>query len=80
MAEIMVNESFIFYRSFCDTTDQLSDEDYGKLMRAVNKYGIHGIEPENLSPVLMMAFGLIKPQIDANAKGCKKGGERHEMF
>jgi hypothetical protein len=64
----MVKDSFVFYQSFCDSTEHLSDEDYGKLMRAIHKYGIHGIEPENLSPVLMMAFGLMKPQIDANER------------
>jgi hypothetical protein len=73
MAVIMVNESFIFYQSFCDTTDNLSDEDYGKLMRAVHQYGIHEIEPQNLSPMLMMAFGLMKPQIDANNRRRKNG-------
>jgi hypothetical protein len=73
MVVIMANESFIFYQSFCDTTEQLSDEDYGKLMRAVHQYGIHGIEPDSLSPMLMMAFGLMKPQIDANNRRRKNG-------
>jgi hypothetical protein len=59
----MGKDSFIFHQSFCDATDNLSNEDYGKLMRAVHKYGIHEIEPDNLSLVLMMAFGLIKSQI-----------------
>jgi hypothetical protein len=67
------SNSFIFYQSFCDTTEHLSDEDYGKLMKAVHKYGIHSIEPENLPPVLMMVFGLMKPQIDANKRRRENG-------
>lgn len=60
-------ESFVFYASFADAMEELDDAQYGKLMRAINKYAIYGIEPE-LSGMLRMAFILIKPQLDANNK------------
>lgn len=66
------NESFIFYASFDEALSELDDAQYGKMMRAINKYAIYGTEPE-LTGVLKAMFILIKPQLDANMRRRNKG-------
>lgn len=66
------NESFIFYASFDEALSELDDEQYGKMMRAINKYAIYGTEPE-LTGILKAMFILIKPQLDANMRRRTKG-------
>jgi hypothetical protein len=66
MTDDIVIDGYIFFASFHESTQKLDDTQYGILMRAVNNYAFYGIEPENLDWVIEMAFGLIKPQIDAN--------------
>jgi hypothetical protein len=67
---------YIFYISFWDALSELSDEDLGKMTRAMSEYVFEGIIPE-LNGMLKGYFSLIKPQLDANierAKNAKKGG------
>ena len=81
-------DSFVFYASFAEAMHDLNDEQYGKLMRAINEYAIFDKWPE-LTGTLKMLFTLIKPQIDANivkrngylqdVENGKKGG-RPERF
>ena len=81
-------DSFVFYASFAEAMDELDNEQYGKLMRAINEYAIFDKWPK-LTGVLKMLFTLIKPQIDANTvkrnsylqdvENGKKGG-RPERF
>ena len=33
-------ESFVFYASFAEAMDELDNEQYGKLMRAINNYAL----------------------------------------
>ena len=77
----MERANFIMYRSFVEAMDILSDEDAGKLYKAVSRYALDGVEPE-LSGVLSGYFMLIKPQIDANNQkyenGCKGGRPKAE--
>ena len=71
-----MTDSFIFYASFAEAASELSNEQYGALMRAINEYALYDREPE-LSGVPKMLFILIKPQLDANKKrreNAKKGG------
>ena len=71
-----MTDSFIFYASFAEAADELDNEQYGALMRAINEYALYDREPE-LSGVPKMLFILIKPQLDANKKrreNAKKGG------
>jgi len=68
----MKNASFVFYASFHEALEELSDVKYGKLMRAINNYAINGVMPE-LKKELKMAFLLIKPQIDANIERRENG-------
>lgn len=69
-------DSFVFYASFAEAMDALDNEQYGKLMRAINNYALFDKVPD-LDGVPKMLFTLIKPQIDANKKrreNAKKGG------
>lgn len=71
-----MKEGFIVYRSFIEALQELSDENFGKIFRAVCYYGLDGTEPE-LTGYEKMAFELMRPQIDANNKRYedgKKGG------
>ena len=69
-------DSFVFYASFAEAMDELDNEQYGKLMRAINNYALFDKVPD-LDGVPKMLFTLIKPQLDANKKrreNAKKGG------
>ena len=70
-------DSFVFYRSFDEACAELTDEQYGKIMRIINNYALNGTIPDNLSGIEKIVFTLIKPQIDANnqrkTNGCKGG-------
>lgn len=72
----MERASYIIYRSFVEVMDELSDEDAGRLFKAVSAYALDGVEPE-LSGFLQGYFRLMKPQLDANRQkyenGCKGG-------
>lgn len=72
-----MTDSFVFYRSFDEACAELTDEQYGKIMRTINNYALNGIRPDNLSGIEKIVFTLIKPQIDANNQrkinGCKGG-------
>lgn len=71
-----MKEGFIVYRSFIEALQELSDENFGRIFRAVCYYGLDGTEPE-LTGYEKMAFELMRPQIDANNKRYedgKKGG------
>ena len=72
-----MTDSFVFYRSFDEACAELTDEQYGKIMRVINNYALNGTIPENLSGIEKIVFTLIKPQIDANnqrkTNGCKGG-------
>jgi hypothetical protein len=41
----MERANFIMYRSFVEAMDILSDEDAGKLYKAVSRYALDGVEP-----------------------------------
>lgn len=70
-------DSFVFYRSFDEACAELTDEQYGKIMRIIIDYALNGTIPDNLSGIEKIVFTLIKPQIDANnqrkTNGCKGG-------
>lgn len=72
-----MKESFVFYQSFAEAMEELTDEQCGKVSRIIYNYALYGNEPENISGIEKIVFSLIKPQIDANNKRYldgKKGG------
>lgn len=70
-------DSFIFYRSFFETLEELETESQLPIYRAIAMYALDKREPK-LTGLGKVLWRLIKPQIDANwqrfENGCK-GGE-----
>lgn len=73
-----MNESFLFYKSFLDGIDRLSEEEQLKAYRAISHYAVYGEEPKDDGGIGYLIFVMAKPQIDANNKrraSGKSGGE-----
>jgi hypothetical protein len=68
-------DSFIFYRSFFESTLPLNKEEKAELFDAICRYALDA-EQINLQGFPQAMFSLIKPQLDANRKkwlnGCKE--------
>ena len=60
-----MNDSFILYTSYYAIIEGLTDEQLGKLMRAIFIYARDG-EVINLEPTLRMAFSFIKDDMERN--------------
>ena len=79
----MKRESFIFYRSFMEALDELNDEQYARVFRAISKFALDGKETK-LTGIEKVIFQLVKPQIEANIKryenGCKGGRKPKEDY
>lgn len=67
-----MSDSFVMYRSFHESLKELSREQYGNVMFAINEYALNGTETE-LSGVERAVFMLMKPQIDANERRRENG-------
>lgn len=71
-----MRESFVFYRSFFESFEDLPKKDRLVLFESVCNYALNGIEPE-LTGAPNAVFKLLKPQLDANIRkyenGCKGG-------
>ena len=76
-------ESFIMYRSFHEALKELTREQYGNIMFAINEYALDGKTNENLSGIEKAIFLMAKPQIDANRQrrenGCLGGRPRNNQ-
>ena len=68
----MARGSFVFYESFHTALSRLDDHTYRRLVDSICNYAFKGIEPEG-DGVELIAFDLIKPQIDANSKRYEDG-------
>ena len=70
----MERDSFIFYRSFYESIQELDSESQCECYNAVIGYALNGTMPK-INGVAKAVFLAIKPQIDANNKryvdGCK---------
>ena len=78
-------KSFLMYHEYKDLFKDLSDEEFGKLMRLAFDYEIENKEPNNLDRFMQMAFTVIKNNLDrdrlkydrrceTSAENGKKGG------
>ena len=68
-------ESFVMYRSFHEALKELTREQYGNVMYAINEYALNGIEPEELTGIEKAIFLMAKPQLDANSKRRENGAQ-----
>jgi len=57
---------FLIYNDYRETLSMLSDDELGKLIRAIFEYEINNIVPE-LDKTIMMAFNFIKTDLDRNS-------------
>lgn len=70
-------ESFIFYRSFRDAIDEMSDADKLETLLAICDYALYGEEPKLKGAMPRAVYTIAKPSIDvAQAKRTsgKRGG------
>lgn len=70
-------DSFIFYRSFRDSINEMTAKDQLVTLLAICDYALYGIEPELTRKMPKSVFTLAKPNIDANFQkriSGKKGG------
>ena len=70
-------DSFVFYRSFRDAIEEMTDENKLATLLAICDYALYGVELELQDAMSRAVFTVARPSIDANnAKraGGKKGG------
>jgi len=67
-----VRDSFVFYRSFFQSTKRLTKEDKAELFEAICSYALDG-ESIEMSAVPDAIFSVIKPQLDGVYKNIEKG-------
>lgn len=60
----MQKKSFILYCDYLEHVELLSDEEAGKLFKAVLQYAASGDTSESLDSATMMAFSFIKSQME----------------
>lgn len=73
----MERESFVFYRSFRDSLDKVSDEHFAQCMRVLLSLALDGEEYSGDDPIVWMFYSLVEPLVLANNKRYidgKKGG------
>ena len=78
MAEIEYPfDSFVFYRSFRDAIEEMTDENKLATLLAICDYALYGVEPNLKDPMSRAVFTVARPSIDSNSAkriGGKKGG------
>jgi hypothetical protein len=65
-------DSFVFYRSFYEAMEDLSDAEQLTIYKAIVIYALEGVEP-NITGYPKAIFKLIRPIIEANNKRWKNG-------
>lgn len=74
-----MKNSFVVYHSYRDTLKTLTDEQVGRLFRAILDYEIDCIEPQFIDGMVQMAFNFIKNDLDANRKKYDNVCERNRQ-
>lgn len=76
-------KSFVLYAEYAEYLDELTDEEVGRLTRAIFDYNIFGEEPETFSGALKLAWIAIRQGMDRNndryerrASAGRRGGRR----
>ena len=73
-----MTDSFVFYRSFMEALELVSEEEYAGCVRAILEYAFNGNEIAS-TPMEAIVLTLVKPQIDANRKR-RKDGEKGKTY
>jgi len=70
-------DSFVFYRSYFEAINEMSEADQILIFRAISEYALNDVNPELTGPAKSI-FILIRPTLDANRtkwENGKNGGE-----
>ena len=59
-------ESFVFYRSFRDAIEEMTDENKLATLLAICDYALYGVEPDLKDAMSRAVFTVARPSIDAN--------------
>jgi len=68
----MDKNNFLMYKDFKSTLDLLTDEQAGKLIKSVFNYVDNRIEPNFKDGMLVVAFNILKTQLERDFKAYKK--------
>lgn len=74
----MAKNSFVLYYEYKEHFDLLSDEELGKLMRAIMVYEAEGVVPE-LDGMVKMAFSFIRKDLDISREKYDAKCERNRQ-
>lgn len=83
-------KSFVLYTDYANQFEILSDEQAGKLIKAIFEYSENNVMPEFSDGMLIMAFSFIKDQLDRDsgkweetrkkrAEAGRKGGKQNKQ-
>lgn len=77
-----MRDSFVVYRSFYESLQDLPKKDRGVLLAAIFEYVLNDVIPTNLTGANSAVWKLIKPQLDANNTRYENGtkGGRKKQF
>lgn len=64
--------AYTFFESFHDAMRNLSDEQYGSLMRGMNEFALYGNEPEFADVVENMVWKLVRPILEKSRNKIRK--------
>lgn len=67
-----MRDSFLFYRSFFESIEQLPKKEQLEVYKAVVNYALNDVEAE-LKGVAGIIYSMAKPNIDSNNRKYKKG-------
>lgn len=67
-------ESFVFYRSFRDAIEEMTDENKLATLLAICDYALYGVEPDLKDAMSRAVLTVARPSIDAN-KGRRANGK-----
>lgn len=67
-----MRDSLVYYRSFLESTEFMTDEEYGRFTRAILNYGLNDTASD-FKGVEKSLFALIKPILDAGKKHYEDG-------
>ena len=73
-----VKKSFVLYHDFSNLFSLLTDEELGRLIRAIFDYSINGTFPENLMEKEQVAFMMIRNTLDRDREKYEKVCNRNK--
>ena len=67
---------FTFYRSFFEVVEQLPQDEQLGMLCAIVRFGLYGVEPEELSPIQQVAFTALRPNLLTGRNKAQKAVQR----